>query len=116
MGTGLQDKIKALINARKVAGVNSGSTVDLQDNAKQAGIYAARVVGTHGELYVRVGGSDDNWQPSAAGYTDYTEYGEGAGWKVWVKIPGNPPVVTAPHHAAFPVPQYRTADAIKAPF
>jgi alpha-amylase len=115
-GQDLQDKIKALINARKVAGVNSGSAVDLQDNAKQAGIYAARVVGTHGELYVRVGGSDDNWQPGASGYTDYTEYGEGAGWKVWVKIPGNPPVVTAPHHAAFPVPQYRTADTIKAPF
>ena len=115
-GQDLQNKIKALINARKVAGVNSGSSVDMQDNAKQAGIYAARVVGTRGELYVRVGGSDDQWQPSASGYSDYTEYAEGAGWKVWVKIAGNPPVVTAPHHAAFPVPQVRAVTGIKAPF
>jgi alpha-amylase len=99
-----------------VAGVNSGSATDLQDNARQAGVYAARVVGTHGDLYVRVGGDDNQWQPSASGYTDYREYAQGAGWKVWVKLPGNPAVVTAPHHAAFPVPQYRSANRIKAPF
>jgi alpha-amylase len=115
-GQDLQNKIRALINARKVAGVNSGSATDLQDNARQAGVYAARVVGTHGDLYVRVGGDDNQWQPSASGYTDYREYAQGVGWKVWVKLPGNPAVVTAPHHAAFPVPQYRSANRIKAPF
>ena len=115
-GDDLQQKIKALINARKVAGVNSGSQVDLQDNAKQAGIYAARVAGTHGDLYVRVGGEDSNWVPSASGYADYQEYAAGSGWKVWVKLPGNPAVATAVHHAAFPVPVYKDASVIKAPF
>jgi alpha-amylase len=115
-GQDLQNKIKALINARKVAGVNSGSSVDLQDNARQAGIYAARVHGTHGDLYVRVGGDDTQWQPSNSGFTDYREYAAGSGWKVWVGLPGNPPIVTAPHHAAFPVPKYKQANSQKAPF
>jgi alpha-amylase len=48
-------------------------------------VYAAKIAGRNGELYVRVGGSDQQWQPSAFGYTDYREYAQGAGWKVWVK-------------------------------
>jgi alpha-amylase len=115
-GQDLQNKIKALINARKVSGVNAGSTVFPQENAKQADVYAARVIGSRGDLYVRVGGSDDQWQPGASGFTDYREYARGAGWKVWVKLPGNPEFVTASHHAPFPVPQFRPAEQIHAPF
>jgi alpha-amylase len=115
-GSDLQGKIKALINARKVAGINAGSTVNPQDNAKQAGIYAARVAGTHGDLYVRIGGSDDQWQPASSGYSDYREYAAGNGWKVWVKLPGNPGVQTAPHHTAFPLPKYVPASKQSVPF
>jgi alpha-amylase len=114
-GSDLQNKIRALINARKVAGVNAGSKVDPQDNAKYSGVYAARITGHNGELYVRIGGSDQQWQPSASGYADYREYAQGAGWKVWVKLPGNPQIQQAPFPSALPVPQYRPADQIQAP-
>jgi alpha-amylase len=111
----LQNKIKALINARKTAGVHAGSNVDLQDNAKNLGVYAARIAGRKGELYVRIGGSDQQWQPSASGYADYREYTQGAGWKVWVKLPGNPLVQQAPLCSALPVPQYRPPEQIQPP-
>jgi len=42
-GPDLQNKIAALINARKVAGVNAGSNVFHQNNAKDRGVYAAMV-------------------------------------------------------------------------
>src|SRR3954462_9508634 len=61
-GTGLRDKVKALVNARKVAGVHAGSVLHTQNNARDKGVYAALVVGSKGNLYVRVGGSDDDWQ------------------------------------------------------
>ncbi len=115
-GAGLQSKIKALINARKIAGVNSGSAVDLQNNARQEGVYAARIAGARGDLYVRIGGNDDQWQPGLSGYSDYREYAAGDGWKVWVKLPGNPILQTAPHHAGFPVPQYKPAQKQSARF
>jgi len=95
--------------------VNAGSRVDLQNNAWDSGVYAARITGRHGELYVRIGGSDEQWQPSASGYTDYREYAQGAGWRVWVKLPGNPPFQQASRRAALPVPQYRPADHIQPP-
>ncbi|HEU4635918.1 MAG TPA: alpha-amylase C-terminal beta-sheet domain-containing protein [Edaphobacter sp.] len=115
-GQDLHNKIKALINARKAAGVNSGSSVDMQENARQKGIYAARIHGTHGDLYVRIGGSDQQWSPSDSGYSDYRTYAQGAGWTVWVALPGNPPLVAVPHHSAFPVPIYKKADQQIAPF
>ena len=99
-----------------MAGVNSGSALELQNNARANGVYAARVHGSHGDLYVRVGGDDTDWQPSDSDYQDYREYAAGAGWKVWVALPGNPPVVTAPHHAAFSVPKYKQASKQKPPF
>jgi hypothetical protein len=71
----LQNKIKALISARKAAGVNSCCSIDMQNNAKQAGHLPARITGTHSDLYVRVGGDDTSGNP---------------GWKVWVKLSGNP--------------------------
>jgi alpha-amylase len=114
-GSDLQNKIRALINARKVAGVHAGSRVDLQENARYSGLYAARISGRNGELYVRVGGSDEQWQPSASGYTDYRSYAQGAGWHVWVKIPGNPPVEQAPLRGELPVPEYRSPDQIQPP-
>ncbi len=106
-GTDLQNKIRALINARKVAGVNSGSPVALQQNAQARRVYAARVTGRNGELYVRVGGGDDDWQPSFSGYQDYREYAQGAGWKVWVGLPGNPPFAQAPPKDKFKTPAYQ---------
>lgn len=111
-GQDLQDKIRALINARKVAGVHAGSQLDLQVNAKTKGVYAARVGGQHGDLYVRIGGSDQDWQPSLSGYQDYREYAQGDGWKVWVSLPGNPPVQQAPLKPAFPIPTYQPPEQI----
>ncbi|MCB0633116.1 MAG: alpha-amylase family glycosyl hydrolase [Saprospiraceae bacterium] len=107
-GTDLQAKIKALINARKVAGVNSGSNIHTQNNARERGVYAAFIEGTGGrELYVRIGGSDDDWQPYYSGYQDYREYAAGNGWKVWVKVEGNPEVIQAPLKGSIEIPTYR---------
>jgi alpha-amylase len=114
-GDDLRLRINALINARKVAGVHAGSAIHLQNNARDRGIYAARVDGRHGELYVRVGGSDDAWQPHHSGYRDYREYASGAGWKVWVKLPGNPDVQQFPLKGAFEVPEYKDAADIDVP-
>ena len=114
-GQDLQNKINALINARKIAGVHAGSAVHLQDNARSAGVYAAFIEGKNGALYVRIGGNDDQWSPSRSGYREYREYAQGAGWKVWVKLPGNPDVQKAPKKPALPVPQYTPADRIDLP-
>ena len=114
-GSELRGKIKALVNARKVAGVNAGSALDLQDNARAHDVYAATVAGTHGALYVRIGGNDDDWNPSQSGYQDYREYASGAGWRVWVKLPGNPPVQQAPGRDPLPVPTYQPAEDITVP-
>lgn len=81
--------------------------IHTQDNARQKKVYAAMVSGTNGELYVRVGGSDGDWQPYYSNYKDYREYAAGNGWKVWVKIPGNPEVKQAALPASLPVPTYR---------
>ncbi|MDO9709951.1 alpha-amylase C-terminal beta-sheet domain-containing protein [Paracraurococcus lichenis] len=114
-GPDLRAKIRALVNARKVAGVHAGSEVSLQANAREAGVYAARVAGRNGMLYVRVGGEDAQWQPSASGYADYREYAAGAGWRVWVALPGNPAVQQAATRPALPVPDYRPAAGIEVP-
>jgi alpha-amylase len=106
-GQDLQNKIRALINARKVAGVHAGSAIYLQEKAHNAGVYAARVDGNHGQLYVRIGGSDGNWQPGASGYAGFREYAQGAGWKVWVALPGNPAFQQAPLRPPLPAPAYR---------
>ncbi len=95
-----------MINPRKVAGVHSGSAIDLQDNARSSGVYAARVQGRQGNLYVRIGGSDAQWEPSMSRYVDYREYAQGAGWKVWVGLPGNPQLRQAPLKPSLPVPSY----------
>jgi alpha-amylase len=100
----LHDKIRALIYARKVAGVHAGSMIYTQSNAQAQGVYAARIVGRNGDLYVRIGGDDSKWQPSASNYSNYQEYAAGDGWKVWVGLPGNPPVQQAPRKGALPVP------------
>jgi Alpha-amylase C-terminal beta-sheet domain. len=111
-GPELQNKIRALINARKVAGIHTGSVVALQENAKNNGVYAARIDGRNGELYVRVGGSDEDWTPSASSYHDYREYAQGIGWKVWVKLPGNPDVQEVPLKGSLPVPTYTPPEEI----
>jgi len=114
-GDPLRAKIKALINARKVAGVHAGSAVFLQDNARSAGVYAALVEGRNGKLWVRIGGDDRTWQPSTSGYSGYREYAAGAGWKVWVGLPGNPPNKQAPRRRPLPVPTFKEATRIAVP-
>ena len=114
-GEHLREKIKALINARKVAGVHAGSALHTQNNAKAKGVYAARVEGRFGDLYVRIGGSDNEWQPHFSNYKDYREYAAGSGWKVWVGLPGNPPVQQAALKTALPVPTYREPATIDVP-
>ena len=115
-GKDLHDKIQALINARKVAGVNAASALLLQNNARQKGIYAARVQGKKGDLYVRIGGADTDWQPSSSGYKSYREYAQGTNWKVWIALPGNPPVKQAPLPPALPAPPpYQSGDQIAIP-
>ena len=111
-GPDLRRKLRALTNARKVAGVHAGSALHLQDNARSRGVYAARVEGRHGDLYVRVGGSDEQWEPGRSGYSGYREYARGAGWAVWVGLPGNPAVREAPFDPPLPVPTYVPADGI----
>src|SRR5688572_3539309 len=48
-----------------------GSAIHLQDNARPSGVYAAGVVGRHGDLYVRIGGNDAHRDPSGSGYGGY---------------------------------------------
>jgi alpha-amylase len=114
-GQDLRNKITALINARKVAGVTSGTTVHVQQNALARHVYAAMVEGRNGQLYVRIGGSDDDWQPFVSNYRDYREYARGAGWKVWIALPGNPPHRQAPLKGALPIPAYREPATISVP-
>ena len=71
--------------------------------------------GTHGRLYVRIGGSDASWQPSASGYSGYREVTRGQGWAVWLALPGNPPLRPAPRHGAFPVPAVLGLERIQVP-
>ena len=114
-GPGLREKINALINARKVAGVHAGSDLYTQNNALARGVYAARVVGRHGDLYVRIGGSDAEWQPYYSDYHDYREYASGTGWKVWVGLPDNPEGRQAPLNGPLPIPSYRDPRGIDVP-
>ena len=111
-GSDLQNKIKALINARKIAGVHAGSDFYPQNNARKKRVYAAMVKGRRiGEkrtqLYVRLGGTDNDWQPSSSNYKDYREYAHGTGWKVWITLPGNPELQQTPFNKALPVPDYK---------
>ena len=97
----LRNKIGALINARKVAGVHAGSRLHPQDNARARGVYAAMVQGRDlndqpRELYVRIGGTDDDWNPGRSGYKGFREYATGAGWRVWVKHPKDQDFVHTP--------------------
>jgi alpha-amylase len=114
-GPDLRSKIQALINARKVAGVHAGSALHLQNNARMRGVYAARVVGRNGALYVRIGGSDIDWQPHDSGYRDYREYAQGAGWKVWVGLPGNPDFQNARLNDSLPIPEFQEPADIDVP-
>jgi alpha-amylase len=81
---------------------------------RAAGVYAARVEGWHGDLYVHIGGSDAQWEPGMSRYSSYREYAQGAGWKVWVGLPGNPEVRQAPLKPSLPIPAYVPAEQIDA--
>jgi hypothetical protein len=89
--------------------------IHLQQNAQAKGIYAALVLGSGGELYVRIGGSEMDWEPYHSNYRDYREYAQGVGWKVWVKIPRNPEVQQASLKGSLPIPDYREPQSIHIP-
>jgi hypothetical protein len=42
-------------------------------------------------------------------------YAQGAGWKVWVGLPGNPEFQQAARRDALPVPEYQPAQKIDVP-
>ncbi len=111
-GSQLNEKLKAMINARKVADVHSGSQFHTQQNARDRGVYAAYVEGRKGALYVRIGGSEMEWIPAHSGYRNYREYARGIGWQVWVALPGNPDVQQAPLKGGLSIPEYREAKEI----
>lgn len=111
-GSELREKIKALINARKVAKVHSGSSFHPQHNARERGVYAASILGKAGTLYVRIGGSDSEWTPHHSHFSDYREYAGGLGWKVWVALPSNPELQEAPLNTSFSIPEYQEATEI----
>jgi alpha-amylase len=114
-GARLRTRIQELVNARKVAGVHAGSMLYVQNSAKDKGVYAARIVGKKGDLYVRIGGSDDSWQPSASGYKDYREYTQGESWKVWVGLPGNPEAQQASRRDGMDLPAFQAGPSIDVP-
>jgi alpha-amylase len=86
--------------------------LSLEDHCRSTLLSVAHVDGPHGELYVRVGGSDEERNPSDSSYSNYREYARGTGWKVWVKLPNNPGVRQAPLASAISVPTYKAADQI----
>ncbi|HSI84771.1 MAG: alpha-amylase C-terminal beta-sheet domain-containing protein, partial [Candidatus Methylacidiphilales bacterium] len=95
-GKDLQSRIKALINARKVAGIHAASYIHTQDLARKKGVYGAEVLGNAGKLYVRIGGDNSSWTPGDSGYSNYRSYAKGEGWEVWIALPGNPEPKEAP--------------------
>ena len=105
-GPDLREKIKALINARKIAGVHSGSPLFTQQNARQRGVYAAQLFGRFGQLFVRIGGSDADWTPAFSGFSSVVEFAQGSGWKVWIQREGVTEVIWAPENPALPIPSY----------
>jgi alpha-amylase len=114
-GARLRKRIQDLVNARKVSGVHAGSTLYVQNNAKDKAVYAARIVGKKGDLYVRIGGTDDSWQPSGSGYQNYREYAQGDGWKVWVGLPDNPGVQQAKRRDPMVAPAFQAGPSIDVP-
>jgi len=78
--------------------------------------FETKMIETNGtSLYVRIGGDDSKWQPNFSNYRDYREYAQGAGWKVWVGLPGNPPFQEAPLKPPLPVPTYQKPETIDVP-
>lgn len=116
-GPQLQGTIRTLIQARRLAGVHAGSPVYPQNNATAAGVYAARIDGSRGRLYVRIGGSDASWQPGASGFGGVREVARGEGWALWLALPGNPPLRLggALRRAPLPVPRVLPLEAIQVP-
>lgn len=80
-------------------------------------MYAARIDGSRGRLYVSIGGSDASWQPAASGYGGFREAARGQGWAVWLARPGNPPLqLGAPlQRAPLPVPPVLSVERIQVP-
>ncbi|WP_269530769.1 glucan 1,4-alpha-maltotetraohydrolase domain-containing protein [Chitinimonas sp. BJYL2] len=74
---GLKNDIKALIDARKAAGITSTSAVSIQK--AETGLYAAIITGTQYQLAMKIG--PNSWSPGA-GWTVVTS---GSNYSVWKK-------------------------------
>ncbi|MEL7118575.1 MAG: alpha-amylase family glycosyl hydrolase [Bacteroidota bacterium] len=111
-GQDLQMKIKALINARKVAGVNAGSTVYFHENARFAGVYGAQVDGSNTSLFVRIGGQDNDWNPTMSGFNSIREYARGQEWCVWIGQENPNEFINAPLKEALPIPDFQQPTSI----
>ena len=94
---------------------NAGSAVTFQDNAQASGVYAARVDGQPRRALRPHRRQRHRVEPSSSSYSDYREYARGAGWKVWVGLPGNPPFQQASTKGPLPVPTYTAASVITVP-
>jgi len=79
---GLKASIQALISARKAAGVNSTSAVNIK--AAQNGLYAAEITGSAYNLAMKIG--PNAWDPGA-GWTMVTS---GSNYAVWKKTETQP--------------------------
>lgn len=88
-GPDLAATIRTLIQARRLAGVHAASALYPQRNAAGRGVYAARIDGRRGRLYVRLGGDDTSWRPADSGYTGARPFARGAGWAVWLALPAS---------------------------
>ncbi|MCX9157982.1 alpha-amylase family glycosyl hydrolase [Niveibacterium sp. 24ML] len=80
---GLKNDIKALLDARKAAGVTSTSAVAIQQAA--SGLYAAIITGTNYKLAMKIG--PNAWSPSGA----WTQVASGANYSVWKEGTGPDP-------------------------
>lgn len=72
---GLKADIKALVDARKAAGITSTSAVSIQQAA--TGLYAAIITGTNYQLAMKIG--PNSWAPSGS----WTMVASGANYAVW---------------------------------
>lgn len=77
----LKQHIDYLIQLRQDLGIEYDDTVEVIDATTTN--YAAKIVGTKGELIVKIGG--DSWSPSDTGYSGTAPIYSGTNFAIWVK-------------------------------
>lgn len=88
-----KDAIKAMINARHLAGVHSESAVT--DEYAEAGGYQCTVIGKHGNLILCLGNK------AGQSFSGYTKVASGNGYAMWVQATGDvaPGLIVTPSQA-----------------